>query len=44
MPCYLRAWGTNLVTGMATATTEGDPVLAIGGEVPLDDRYKHTHQ
>ena len=29
---------------MATATTEGDPVLAIGGEVPLDDRYKHTHQ
>ena len=35
---------TNLVTGLATATTEGDPVLAIGGEVPLDDRYKHTHQ
>ena len=29
---------TNLVTGLATATTEGDPVLAIGGEVPLDDR------
>ena len=23
---------------------EGDPVLAIGGEVPLDDRFKHTHQ
>ena len=35
---------TNLVTGLATATTEGDPVLAIGGEVSLDDRYKHTHQ
>ena len=35
---------TNLVTGLATATTEGDPVLAIGGEVPLDDRFKHTHQ
>ena len=33
---------TNLVTGLATATTEGDPVLAIGGEVPLDDRYKHS--
>jgi acetolactate synthase-1/2/3 large subunit len=35
---------TNLVTGLATATSEGDPVLAIGGEVPLDDRFKHTHQ
>ena len=35
---------TNLVTGLATATGEGDPVLAIGGEVPLDDRLKHTHQ
>lgn len=35
---------TNLVTGLATATTEGDPVLAIGGEVALDDRLKHTHQ
>lgn len=35
---------TNLVTGLATATCEGDPVLAIGGEVPIDDRYKHTHQ
>ena len=35
---------TNLVTGLATATSEGDPVLAIGGEVPLDDRSKHTHQ
>ena len=35
---------TNLVTGLATATTEADPVLAIGGEVPLDDRFKQTHQ
>ena len=35
---------TNLVTGLATATTGGDPVLAIGGEVSLQDRYKHTHQ
>ncbi len=35
---------TNLVTGLATATTEGDPVLAIGGEVAIDDRLKHTHQ
>ncbi len=35
---------TNLVTGLATATSEGDPVLAIGGEVPLADRLKRTHQ
>ena len=35
---------TNLVTGLATATSEGDPVLAIGAEVPLDNRFKHTHQ
>ena len=34
----------NFCTGLATATTEGDPVLAIGGEVPIDDRYKHSHQ
>ena len=35
---------TNLVTGLATATYEGDPVLAIGGEVIVRDRLKHTHQ
>jgi acetolactate synthase I/II/III large subunit len=35
---------TNLTTGLATANSEGDPVLAIGGEVPLDDRLKKTHQ
>ncbi len=35
---------TNLVTGLVPATSEGDPVLAIGGEVPLDDRIKRTHQ
>ena len=35
---------TNLVTGLATATYEGDPVLAIGGEVTVSDRLKHTHQ
>jgi acetolactate synthase-1/2/3 large subunit len=34
----------NLATGLATATTEGDPVLAIGGEVPLEERSKSTHQ
>lgn len=35
---------TNLTTGLATATSEGDPVLAIGGEVPIDQRLKKTHQ
>jgi acetolactate synthase-1/2/3 large subunit len=34
----------NLATGLATATSEGDPVLAIGGEVPLNERVKSTHQ
>jgi acetolactate synthase-1/2/3 large subunit len=34
----------NLTTGLATATSEGDPVLAIGGEVPVDERIKKTHQ
>lgn len=35
---------TNLITGLATATSEGDPVLAIGGEVPVSERLKKTHQ
>ncbi|QFY41205.1 acetolactate synthase AlsS [Candidatus Methylospira mobilis] len=35
---------SNLVTGLATATTEGDPVVAFGGAVPLADRLKQTHQ
>ena len=35
---------TNLVTGLATATSEGDAVLAIGGEVPVDERLKKSHQ
>jgi acetolactate synthase-1/2/3 large subunit len=34
----------NLVTGVATATTEGDPMVAIGGVVPLLDTLKQTHQ
>jgi acetolactate synthase-1/2/3 large subunit len=32
------------VTGVATATTEGDPMVAIGGVVPLPDTLKQTHQ
>jgi acetolactate synthase-1/2/3 large subunit len=35
---------SNLVTGLATATTEGDPVVAIGGAVPLANRLKQIHQ
>src|ERR1700685_527430 len=31
---------SNLVTGLATANTEGDPVVAIGGAVALEDRLK----
>lgn len=34
----------NLVTGAATATTEGDPMVAIGGAVGLTDALKQTHQ
>src|ERR1700746_57897 len=35
---------SNLVTGAATATSEGDPMVAIGGVVPLPDTLKQTHQ
>jgi acetolactate synthase I/II/III large subunit len=35
---------SNLVTGLATANSEGDPVVAIGGAVPVADRLKHLHQ
>lgn len=34
----------NLVTGLLTATTEGDPVIAIGGNVPLAMSLKQSHQ
>ena len=35
---------SNLVTGLLTATTEGDPVVAIGGNVPRSMLLKETHQ
>ena len=35
---------TNLATGLVTANTEGDPVVALCGSVPLADRLKRTHQ
>ncbi|MBF7125053.1 acetolactate synthase AlsS [Pediococcus pentosaceus] len=34
----------NLATGLLTATAEGDPVLAIGGQVPRNDLLRLTHQ
>jgi acetolactate synthase-1/2/3 large subunit len=35
---------SNLMTGLATATSEGDPVVALGGSVPVAERLKQTHQ
>ena len=35
---------SNLVTGLATANTEGDPVVAIGGAVSISNRLKQIHQ
>jgi acetolactate synthase I/II/III large subunit len=35
---------TNLVTGLATANSEGDPVVALGGGVPAADALKLIHQ
>ena len=35
---------SNLATGLVTATAEGDPVLAIGGQVKRSDLLKRTHQ
>jgi acetolactate synthase I/II/III large subunit len=35
---------SNLVTGLATANTEGDPVVALGGAVAVPERLKPTHQ
>lgn len=35
---------SNLVTGLATATAEGDPVVAIGGAVARAEHFKQIHQ
>ncbi|MBJ8325295.1 acetolactate synthase AlsS [Streptococcus pacificus] len=35
---------SNLATGLVTATAEGDPVLAIGGQVKRADLLKRAHQ
>ncbi len=35
---------SNLTTGLLTATTEGDPVVALGGNVPRNMLLKESHQ
>lgn len=35
---------SNLATGLVTATAEGDPVIAIAGQVPRNDVSRLTHQ
>ena len=35
---------SNLVTGLATATSEGDPIVAIGGSVAIEHQLKQVHQ
>lgn len=35
---------SNLVTGLATANTEGDPIVALGGAGAVADRLKSHHQ
>ena len=35
---------SNLVTGLATANSEGDPMVALGGAVAAGDALKHIHQ
>ncbi|MDP2630454.1 MAG: thiamine pyrophosphate-binding protein, partial [Candidatus Uhrbacteria bacterium] len=35
---------TNLVTGVATATADRDPMVAITGETPRAEHFKKTHQ
>jgi acetolactate synthase I/II/III large subunit len=35
---------SNLTTGLATANTEGDPLVALGGAVATDEALKQIHQ
>lgn len=35
---------SNLTTGLATANTEGDPIVALGGAVATDEALKKIHQ
>jgi acetolactate synthase I/II/III large subunit len=35
---------SNLATGLVTANSEGDPIVALGGAVAVSDRLKSIHQ
>src|SRR5262245_28702587 len=35
---------SNLVTGLATANSEGNPVVALGGAVAIPETLKQLHQ
>jgi acetolactate synthase I/II/III large subunit len=35
---------SNLVTGLATANSEGDPIVALGGAVAISETLKQLHQ
>jgi acetolactate synthase I/II/III large subunit len=35
---------SNLTTGLLTANSEGDPMVALGGAVPTSQAIKHVHQ
>src|SRR6201988_2204757 len=35
---------SNLTTGLATANSEGDPLVALGGAVATDEALKQIHQ
>jgi acetolactate synthase I/II/III large subunit len=35
---------SNLVTGLATANSEGDPIVALGGAAPTSESLKPVHQ
>jgi acetolactate synthase I/II/III large subunit len=35
---------SNLATGLATANSEGDPMIALGGAVPVSESLKQVHQ
>src|SRR5713101_8895857 len=35
---------SNLVTGLATANSEGDPIVALGGAAPTSESLKSVHQ
>src|ERR1700678_1270181 len=39
-----RPGGSYMTTALATANTEGDPVVALGGAVATADRLKQIHQ